>query len=283
MTSTSASTFTSYDGTELAYHVRGSGRPLICLPGGMQAAAYLGDLGGLHRDRQVVTLDLRGTGHSATPADPATYRCDRLVADVEALRAHLGLDAIDLLGHSAGANLAVQYAARHPERVTRLVLITPSVLAVGLPVTEEDRRARMLLRREEPWFEDAYAAFSAIASGQGGPADWDAVAPFSHGRWDEAARALQAREAVQRNGEALAVFRSEGAFTPDTTRALLAAFPAPVLLLAGEFDPGAPPNVVRTYAGLFPRSTYQEQAGAGHFPWLDDPQAFTSAVSAFLG
>jgi pimeloyl-ACP methyl ester carboxylesterase len=51
----------------------------------MQASAYLGDLGGLTAHRSLIVLDLRGTGESAAPADPATYRCDRLVGDVEAL------------------------------------------------------------------------------------------------------------------------------------------------------------------------------------------------------
>ncbi len=282
MTATSTATFTAYDGTELAYHEQGSGRPLVCLPGGMQASAYLGDLGGLAADRHVITLDLRGTGKSATPQDPASYRCDRMVEDVEALREHLGLDGVDLLGHSAGANLAVLYASWYPERVSRLVLVTPSVFAVGLPVTGADRRARVLLRRGEPWFDEAYAAFEQIAAGQAGPAHWEAIAPFSYGRWDEAARAHHAREADQSNAEAMAVYGSEGAFDPEATRAALASLPAPALLLAGEVDPGAPPNVVRTYAGLFADASYREQPGAGHFPWLDDPQAFADAVSDFL-
>ncbi len=94
--------FAADDGTELAYHVMGEGEPLLCLPGGpMRASAYLGDLGGLSRHRQLVLLDLRGTGDSAVPADPSTYRCDRQVPDIEALRRHLGLDHIDVLAHSA--------------------------------------------------------------------------------------------------------------------------------------------------------------------------------------
>jgi pimeloyl-ACP methyl ester carboxylesterase len=85
-------TFDGADGTRLAYHQAGEGRPLICLPGGpMQASAYLGDLGGLSAHRWLVLLDLRGTGASALPADPTSYRCDRQVDDVEALRMHLGL------------------------------------------------------------------------------------------------------------------------------------------------------------------------------------------------
>ena len=74
----------------------------------MAASAYLGDLGGLAAHRQLVLLDLRGTGDSAVPADPvdvplSTGRSD----DVEALRVHLGLERIDLLGHSAGGSLAI--------------------------------------------------------------------------------------------------------------------------------------------------------------------------------
>ncbi|CAD5914854.1 exported protein of unknown function [Streptomyces sp. KY75] len=71
-------TFSAYDTTPLAYHLVGEGEPLICLPGGpMRASAYLGDLGGLSAVRQLVLLDLRGTGESAAPEDPSTYRCDR--------------------------------------------------------------------------------------------------------------------------------------------------------------------------------------------------------------
>src|SRR4051812_42992500 len=99
--------FRAFDRTELSYDVVGCGRPVICLPGGpMQASAYLGDLGGLSERVRLIRLDLRGTGRSQEQGDPTSYRCDRLVDDVEALRTHLGLDRIDVLAHSAGANLA---------------------------------------------------------------------------------------------------------------------------------------------------------------------------------
>ena len=48
------------------------------------------------------------------------------------LRDHLGLDRCDLLGHSAGGNIAVQYATRHQGRVSKLALITPSLRSAGL-------------------------------------------------------------------------------------------------------------------------------------------------------
>lgn len=275
-------TFSAPDGTVLAHHVTGEGPPLLCLPGGpMQDSVYLGDLGGLTAHRTLIRLDLRGTGHSTVPRDPASYRCDRQVGDVEALRAELGLERVDLLGHSAGANLAVLYAARHPERLGQLALVTPSVFAVGLAVTGEDRLETARLRRGEPWFAPAYASLEAVTSGRAAPADWGAVAPFWFGRWDDEARAFRVAEQRQRNDEAAALYASKGAFEPEGTRAALAAFTAPVLVLAGEYDVAAPVRVMKEYAGLFPHAELVVQSEAGHFPWRDGPEAFVTALAAF--
>ncbi|MFD9043323.1 alpha/beta fold hydrolase [Streptomyces bottropensis] len=273
--------FTAPDGTELAYHLRGEGDPLIVLPGGaMRASAYLGDLGGLTAHRRLVLLDLRGTGDSAVPADPATYRCDRQVDDVEALRAHLGLDRVDLLAHSAGGNLATLYAARHPERVSRLALITATPWAVGLPVTVEDRLAAARLREGEPWFAEAYPAFEAAWTGHG-PFD-DAMMPLFYGRWDDTARAHMAAEEDQTNDEASTVYGSAGAYDPPVTRAALTALRAPVLVYAGELDTGPPPALAHRAAAFFPHARFVVQPGGGHFPWLDDPEFFVDRVTAFL-
>ncbi|MEU3463812.1 alpha/beta hydrolase [Streptomyces sp. NPDC006733] len=274
--------FPAHDGTDLAHHVVGTGAPLICLPGGPQDSVYLGRLGGLSAHRQLIMLDLRGTGRSAMPADPASCRCDRLVDDVEALREHLGLDRLDLLAHSAGANLAALYAARYPERVGKLVLVTPSTRAVGVTITGETRRATARLRADEPWFPAAYAALEALGAGRFTAENWQAVAPFSYGRWDAAARAHQAAEDGQRDEAVTEAFGAEGAFDPEATRTALAGFGAPVLLVAGQVDLGAPPTAVAEVAAVFPGARLVVQPDAGHFPWLDDASAFVSRVAAFL-
>lgn len=99
---------------------------------------------------------------------------------------------------------------------------------------------------------------------------------------DAAARAHQANGDKQRNEQAAAVFGSDGAFDPTVTRAALATFGAPVLLLGGELDVAAPPSVVAKLAGLFPNATLVIQPGGGHCPWLDDPVWFTPTIAAFL-
>ncbi|MER5964920.1 alpha/beta hydrolase [Streptomyces sp. NPDC002057] len=282
-------TFAAPDGTLLAYHDSGSGTgsgtgaPLVCLPGGpFQDSGYLGDLGGLTARRRTVRLDLRGTGASAVPDDPASYRCDRLVEDVEALRAHLGLDAIDLLGHSAGANLAALYTARYPERVARLVLVTPGTAAVGLDTAPGERLAAARLRRDEPWFGPAYAALEEVTAGRGTAEAFGAVTPFFHGTWDEAARERHEAGARQRNDGAAGLYGSEGAFEPAATRAVFAEFGRPVLVVAGEGDVNTPVPTATAYAGLFPNAGVAVLAGAGHFPWHDDPAWCAATVGAFL-
>ncbi|WP_405813566.1 alpha/beta hydrolase [Streptomyces sp. NBC_01390] len=277
------SVFSAYDGTELACRELGEGPPLVCLPGGpMRDSDYLGDLGGLSAHRRLIMLDLRGTGRSAVPEDPASYRCDRLVQDVEALREHLGLDRLDLLGHSAGTNLAVLYAARYPERVGSLALITPSVLAVGVTVTGDVRIRTAQLRRDEPWFPEAFAALEALVAGRPDADTFQAIAPFWYGRLDETARAHRTAEDEQRHAEAAAVFAAEGAFDPAATRAALASLASPVLVLAGEVDLNSPPPAMAELSELFPHAELVVQPGAGHFPWLDDANRFVATTQAFL-
>jgi pimeloyl-ACP methyl ester carboxylesterase len=189
---------------------------------------------------------------------------------------------LDLLAHCAGANLAALYAARHPERVGKLALITPSTFAVGIAATGESRLEIARLRRDEPWFTPAFAALEAIVAGNAGADSWNAIDPFFYGRWDAAAQTHQAAQDGHKNKEAAAAFGADGAYDPDATRAALAAFDAPVLLLAGEVDLNTIPSVVAEFAGLFPNAELVVQPEAGHFPWVDDAGRFVATAARFL-
>jgi pimeloyl-ACP methyl ester carboxylesterase len=284
MALTSTTTFaTAADGAQLAAHLVGAGSPLVCLPGGpLLSSGYLGDLGGLSSHHQLVLLDPRGIGASDPIEDRAAWRCDRLVADVDAQRRHLGLDKIDLLAHSAGANLAYRYAEHHPERIGRLVLVTPSVFALGISVPADVRREIAELRSDEPWYPEAAAALTSIQNGTATEASWAAIEPFTYGRWDQTTQAYDAAMEAGRNPEAAAAFTAEGAFDPPATRAALASLDVPVLVIAGALDIGNPPRTMAEVADVFPRARVAVQPGAGHFPWVDDPVWFSQTVSTFL-
>ena len=153
---------------------------------------------------------------------------------LDALRAELGLERMDLLGHSAGGTVALLYAAAHPERVGRLILLTPSVRALGLTFSQEEQRAAMRRRSAEPWFEAAWAAAQAADDGDDSAETTLGYQPFCYGRWDDAARAHAAMGLHGRAGPARSGFYAEGAFDPPAIRAALARLTAPVLVYAGR-------------------------------------------------
>jgi pimeloyl-ACP methyl ester carboxylesterase len=130
-------TFATASGQRLAYRRVGSGPILVCHPGGPGfSSEYLGSLGGLGALFDLVLLDPRGTGGSDAPADPTRYRLLDYVEDLDALREHLGLEGVDLFGHSAGGWVAVHYAVAHPDRVSRLILCEMSLRPVEPPPRE---------------------------------------------------------------------------------------------------------------------------------------------------
>lgn len=101
------------------------------------------------------------------------------------------------------------------------------------------------------------------------------ISPFWHGRWDDAARALDDHP---RNGEAAKEFYAEGSLDPAATRAVLKTLDVPTQLIAGEYDVALPPKCARDYASIIAGTELVVQPGAGHFPWVDDPAAFAGAV-----
>jgi pimeloyl-ACP methyl ester carboxylesterase len=77
---------------------------------------------GALRRPPIGSLDERGCGLSDWDVDEASYTLDAWVADLETVVDTLGLERFPLLGISQGGAIAVSYAARHPERVSNLVI-----------------------------------------------------------------------------------------------------------------------------------------------------------------
>ena len=283
MTPTRTGHATADDGTRLAVHVHGSGAPLLCLPGGpMLDSGYFRDLGGLAAHRAFARLDLRGTGASDVPADPASYRCDRQVADVEAARRHLGLDRVDLLAHSAGANLAYRYLEMHPDRVGRLLLVAPSTRGLGVDIPDDARSETARARSGEPWYAEAAAALARVQAGSEDESDWSGISPFMYGRWEDDVRAYDAWMNERRDDALAMAWAAEGAYDPEATRSALSALEVPVLVVGGAHDTGNPPGVMAEVAAVFPHGELVVQEGAGHFPWVDDPEGFVELVRGFV-
>lgn len=111
-----------HDGESFWYDVIGTGPPLVVLHGGLGLDhTYLrAAFDQLAPDLQVVYLDLRANGRST--GDGVGMTMGQLAADVDTLRAHLGLARVAVFGHSYGGFVGLEYALTYPERLTHLLL-----------------------------------------------------------------------------------------------------------------------------------------------------------------
>jgi len=116
--------FAADDGTDLAWHELGTGRPVVLIHGLFSSATInwikFGHAAAIAaRGFRVIMPDLRAHGLSAAPHDPAAYPPDVLAADGSALIRHLGLTDYDLGGYSLGGRTVVRMlvAGAVPRRV----------------------------------------------------------------------------------------------------------------------------------------------------------------------
>jgi pimeloyl-ACP methyl ester carboxylesterase len=278
---------TTADGRTLAWRVRGSGPPLVLHPGGPGCSSeYFGELPELASARTLLLLDPRGTGGSDRPADPSGYDLEDYAADIEALRVHLGVERLDLLGHSHGGFVAMTWASTHPDRVRRLIIASSAPRFT--PVIREMRAARIASHEGEPHYEDSVAAFAAHeAGGFASDAELSALSAREYRVFApvgiDPSGILGALRRAGNNADALRHFNSRIAAGMDQ-RAALASVTSPTLVLVGELDAfGVAPG--EEIAAALPDATLAVLPRADHFPFLesaDHRAAWSRTVLEFL-
>jgi proline iminopeptidase len=273
--------FDAADGTRLGVHVIGEGPPVICVPGGPgRASAYLEDLAGLSATHTLLRFDLRGSGVSELPAERDSLSFPRLADDIEELRVARGLETVDLIAHSAGCFVALVYAARYPERLSRLILVTPSGRGFGGP---DDVTAIRASRSDESWYAEAAAVEAEVAMSPPHRRDRPhrELRVFSYGRWDERAQAHAASTDTQMSLRAMAGF-SAPSFNGEQFLAELEAFIGPSLIVVGSLDGSTGVEAGHVIAAALPNARVVEIDGAGHYPWVDAPDQLRELLVSFL-
>jgi len=118
----------AHDGTRIAFAVTGNGSPLVRAPHWLthleyewQSPIWRPWLTALTAGRSLVRMDARGCGLSDRGVETISF--EAFVRDLEAVVDAAGLERFALFGHSQGGAIAMEYAVRHPERVSQLVLL----------------------------------------------------------------------------------------------------------------------------------------------------------------
>jgi proline iminopeptidase len=259
------------DGAELWAAVSGTGPPVVCLHGGPGLWDYFASLAALlDEDFTVVRFDQRGCGRSTGYDGPFTIA--QAVDDMDQVRAALGFSRWAVAGHSWGAELALRYAARHPDRTAAVAYVAGVGAGNGFKDAHVAERDRRLGPDRERW-----AALSAIPAGDQSPAEeretcllqWRT--DFSPGP-DAAAHALALWE-TRPPGAVINMAANRGLWNDRETEDLLQAaarITCPVTMIFGSEDP-RPWTASDSLLAALPSVSRTVLSDAGHAPWAERP------------
>jgi len=229
----------------------------------------------LARDRPVVLYDQRGNGRSAALKSGQSCTLADQIADLDALRAHLGYERIDLLGHSWGGYLAMAYAAHHPERVERLVLVDSAA-----PKWND---TLFLFKEVFPEGVERQAALQyAETMGDRAASDADireylAMLFYAPEKRDAFLAAAAGYRYNREVNQALNADLGRFDLNPE-----LAKIRFPTLVINGRFDMNvAPLSAFRIHRAI-PGSKLAIFEKSGHLPFFEEPEAFLRTVGEFL-
>lgn len=267
----------------------GDGAPLIVLHGGpdFDHTYLLPELDRLADAARLVYYDQRGRGRSAAGVAPESVTIASEIDDLECLRRHFGLETLALLGHSWGCLLALEYATRHPERTSRMILLNAA------PASHADRdRFRAARESGEPDALAAMRAIAATAAYRAGNVAAEAAYYRAHFRRTlrpEQLDAIVGRLRVHfRPADILQARAIESRLYAETwegpeydlTRRL-ATNPRPMLVLHGDRDL-IPLACARSVADASPGARLVVLEDCGHFAYLDQPERMRAEIERFL-
>ena len=279
--------FVTVNGVPHFFRMIGRGEPFVVLHGGPgmwhdELFPFFDDLA---TDHQVIFYDQRGNGQS--PMGEITtenFTVDWLVSDLDELRTAWGLDRINIIGHSWGGLLAMYYAAKHPSSVERLVLVDAAPANTELLVQSYDALTARFTERDRSRLEEIYSSDRFAA---GDPALFNEAMRISEGptfHVDEAREEyfrivafdeVTARNMVRIAGPAQAIKRNI------TIQHELGSIDCPTLVMHGDHDfiVRDAPNLV---CDLIADARLVVIPDSGHYPFIEQPNAFTTALRTFI-
>lgn len=255
------------DSVRLWYEQEGSGEDVLFIAGLADEGSCWADQRESLRDTyRVTTFDNRAVGRSSTP--DGSFEIADMAADAVNLLDALQISRAHVIGSSMGGAIAQELVVRHPERVKSLIL-------------------HGTWAKTDRHFAEIVRGWQALARCSATPADFFLaasvwfVAPwvYNSGTIDEWAAAAsdnphaQSADAFCRTAEALISHDCSGR---------LGAIACPTMVTVGSLDICTPERYARELVELIPDARLHVFDGAGHMPYVEEPDRFTEVVRAFL-
>jgi pimeloyl-ACP methyl ester carboxylesterase len=282
-------------GIRFHYRVVGSG-PLVIVQSvgwGMPGHYLSNGIERLAKSHTVVYFDPRGNGLSNHPADDNTMCSKFMLDDLEYLRAELGLETLPvLLGHSNGAGIALGYAEKYPNRVNKLILVS-SQIHNGPAGSSESNRQWIEKRKQDPRYAPLMSELNRSIDDL--PQTVEEFQKQFHTilPWYLAEKKYDLASAVEK--------QIENGNTPPSIYAYLlyrrlelmeenqishisdsGRVQAKTLILWGKNDAVCSIIGGNALAEAIPGSQMVAFDDCGHFPWVEAPEPFWTAMDMFL-
>lgn len=278
--------FADVNGVRLWYVVQGKGPILVVqAPGWGVGSGYLRNgLEPLTDNFTVVFYDTRGSGRSTRPTDESRMSTSQMVDDLEQLRHYWDLQSITLLGHSHGGSIALEYAIRYPDRVSKLVLVDSSVepwsefqgeIQKNVDSRRGDQRFASAIKemnRDTPWTTDEEFR-----------AGLDRMVPMYFYDPEQYVARFEKTRSRSQSVWVWRTFIAAEQKTPLNELAKLGSVKAKVLVITGRQDFCCGPTVAERIRSGIPHSKLIVFDQCGHLPWIEASSEFFREVNQFLG
>ena len=273
----------SLETARIFYEVIGAGEPIIVIHGGpgLDHSYLQPGLDALAIRNTLIYYDQRGTGRSVAALDSTAINLDAFISDIDVLRQALGYERVNLLAHSWGALLGIEYAARHPEATGGLILMNPVEPGTRFSVQLDQRRTAARTPEDSTELA-ALRAMEGFAARDPATLSQAYRVMFRQTLRDRARieeLELDLAESTAKNGPDVAQLIGTSIGEVDWWDRL-SAIQTPTLVLHGRYD-AMPLAMSQALAAAFPTGRVVVLE-SGHFPYLEARDALLSAVSSFF-
>lgn len=249
-----------------AYSVHGAGEPVVLIHGvGMEHGVWKPQIEELARDHLVIAFDMLGHGLSRTPGE--NVKLANYATQVAELLDHLKLPRANIVGHSMGALVALEFALTYPNRTLRVAAL--NAVFMRTPEQSEAVQNRANLLHE----------IGVNATVEPTIARWFGT-PIPEALQESAEMVAGFLNRVHPLGYARTyrLFASSDRVHADR----LGLLTMPALFMTGEFDANSSPAMSEAMAALAPRSVLDIIKGARHMMTVTDAERVNQGLRAFL-